>query len=101
MGNSLRALVLGAGYAGQGHALALRLAGVEIVGMASRSAEVGAKIAADLKIPRYSADWRALLAELKPEIVAVGTPGGTHREMIGDAIDAGCHILSDKPLATT
>ena len=101
MSNSLRALVLGAGYAGQGHALALRQAGVEIAGMASRTADVGAQIAASLKIPRYSADWRGLLAELKPDIVAVGTPGGTHAEMISAAIEAGCHILADKPLATT
>ena len=52
MSNPLRALVLGAGYAGQGHAVALRLAGVEIAGMASRTADVGAKIAATLQIPR-------------------------------------------------
>jgi predicted dehydrogenase len=101
MPHSLRALILGAGYAGQGHALALRLAGVEIAGMASRTAEVGAKIAASLQIPRYSADWRGLLAEIKPDIVAVGTPGGTHLEMISAALEAGCHVLADKPLATT
>src|SRR5262245_22902597 len=97
----LRALVFGAGYAGQGHAVALRLCGVEIAGMASRTAEVGAKIAASLQIPRYSADWRGLLEELRPDIVAVGTPGGTHLEMISAALDANCHILADKPLATT
>jgi predicted dehydrogenase len=101
MPDPLRAIVLGAGYAGQGHAVALRLAGVEIAGMASRTADVGAKIAAALEIPRYSSDWRGMLAELKPEIVAVGTPGGTHLEMISAALDAGCHILADKPLATT
>src|SRR5262245_8147269 len=101
MTHPLRALILGAGYAGQGHATALRLCGVEIAGMASRTAEVGAKIAASLNIPRYSADWRGLLAELKPEIVAVGTPGGTHLEMISEALEANCHILADKPLATT
>ncbi len=101
MSHSLRALILGAGYAGQGHALALRLAGVEIAGMASRTAEVGAKIAASLQIPRYSADWHGLLAEIKPDIVAVGTPGGTHLEMISAALEAGCHVLADKPLATT
>jgi predicted dehydrogenase len=101
MSDPLRALVLGAGYAGQGHALALRQAGVEIAGMASRTAEVGAKIAASLKISRYSADWRELLDELEPDVVAVGTPGGTHVEMISAALEAGCHVLADKPLATT
>jgi predicted dehydrogenase len=62
---------------------------------------VGAKIAASLQIPRYSADWRGLVAEIKPDIVAVGTPGGTHLEMISAALETGCHVLADKPLATT
>ncbi len=101
MPQPLRALILGAGYAGQGHAMALRLAGVDIVGMASRTAEVGAKIASSLQISRYSSDWRRLLTDLKPDIVAVGTPGGTHFEMITAALEAGCHVLADKPLATT
>jgi predicted dehydrogenase len=101
MPDPLRAIVFGAGFAGQGHAVALRLAGVEIAGMASRTKDVGAKVAASLGIARYSADWRELLAEVRPEIVAVGTPGGTHREMISAALEAGCHVLADKPLATT
>ena len=69
--------------------------------MASRSADVGARIAGKLQIPEYRSDWRVLLAEQRPEIVAIGTPGGTHREMITAALEAGCHILADKPLATT
>src|SRR5882724_5527011 len=101
MPEHLSALILGASYAGQGHAIALRLVGVEIAGMASRTADVGAKIAASLQIPRYSCDWRAMLAQVQPEIVAVGTPGGTHLEMISAALEAGCHVLADKPLATT
>src|SRR5260221_3132856 len=101
MPEPLRAIVLGAGYAGQGHAIALRLAGVEIAGMASRTAEVGAKIAASLQIPRYRSDWREMLPQERPDIVAVGSPGGTHLEMISAALEAGCHVLADKPLATT
>ena len=101
MPETLRAVILGAGYAGQGHALALRACGVEIVGMVSRTETVGKKVAADLNIPRYAIDWRKLLDEERPDIVAVGTPGGTHREMIGTALDLGCHVFADKPLATT
>jgi predicted dehydrogenase len=101
MSQTLRALIFGAGHAGQGHTAALRQAGVEVVGMASRTQDVGAKVAASLGIPRYSPDWRALLDEVRPEIVAVGTPGGTHGEMITAALEAGCHVLSEKPLATT
>lgn len=101
MANRLRAVVFGAGYAGQGHAAALRDAGVEVTGMASRTAAVGAKIAETLNIPNYRSDWKELLAEAQPDIVAIGTPGGTHLEMITAALQAGCHVLADKPLATT
>jgi predicted dehydrogenase len=101
MGKTLRAMILGSGYAGQGHAQALRECGVEIAAMASRTEEVVRRVAAEMGIPVASTDWRATLAEVRPEIVAVGTPGGTHVEMVGAALAAGCHVLCDKPLATT
>lgn len=97
---TLRALVLGSGYAGQGHTQALRDAGVEVVGMASRTDSVVRHVAEALEIPRAGSDWRALLAELRPDLVAVGTPAGTHLEMISAALDARCHVLADKPLTT-
>src|SRR5438045_9728734 len=101
MAKTLRAMILGSGYAGQGHAQALRECGVEIAAMASRTEEVVRRVAAEMGIPVASTDWRATLAEVRPEIVAVGTPGGTHVEMVGAALAAGCHVLCDKPLATT
>lgn len=101
MAKPLRALILGAGYAGQGHAMALRDAGVEIVAMASRTEEIVRRVTAELDIPVASTNWREALEELRPNVVAVGTPGGTHLEMITAALDAGCHVYADKPLATT
>jgi predicted dehydrogenase len=97
----LRALILGAGYAGEGHTLALRRAGVEVIGMASRTLSSCQATAQRLAIPHASTDWRALLIELKPEIVAVATPGNTHLEMASVALAAGCHVYCDKPLALT
>jgi predicted dehydrogenase len=94
-------MIFGSGFAGQGHALALRDCGVEIVAMASRTREVVEKVAAELEISVASTDWRATLREIRPDIVAIGTPGGTHVEMIGAALEMGCHIFADKPLATT
>ncbi|RME71312.1 MAG: gfo/Idh/MocA family oxidoreductase [Chloroflexi bacterium] len=97
----LRALVLGSGYAGQGHALALRDTGVEIAGMAGRTREVVEQVAASLNIPYASTDWRQALADLQPDIVAVATPGGAHFEPVMAALAQGCHIYCDKPLAAT
>lgn len=101
MTQALRALILGAGYAGEGHTLALQRAGVDVVAMASRTRASCEATAARLGIPNTGTDWRAMLAEYKPDIVAVATPGGTHLEMASAALAAGCHVYCDKPLALT
>lgn len=101
MSNPLRALVLGSGFAGQGHAEALRNAGVEIVGLASRTLEVTQQVAAKMAIPHATTDWQKALEDLQPDILAVGTPGGAHVDPIMAALDQRCHIYCDKPLAAT
>ena len=101
MASKLRAMVLGAGFAGQGHARALRDCGVEIVAIAGRTEPVVRQVAESLQIPVGTTTWQRTLQDLRPDIVAVATPGGTHVEMTLAALQLGCHIYSDKPLATT
>ena len=96
----LTALILGAGFAAEGHTIALKAAGVDVVAIASRTESSLATAAEKLEIPRWDTDWRSLLADVQPDIVAVGTPGGVHFEMIEASLQAGCHVLCDKPLTT-
>ncbi|GAB4262924.1 MAG: hypothetical protein Kow0080_00730 [Candidatus Promineifilaceae bacterium] len=98
---TLTALIHGSGYAGQGHAQALRDAGVKVVGMVSRTPEVVAQVAAKMGIPYAGTDWPQALADLQPDVVAIGTPGGAHFEPIMAALAQGCHVYCDKPLAAT
>ena len=101
MPNTLRALILGSGYAGEGHTLALRRAGVDVTAMAGRTESAVIAAADRLAIPQRGTNWPQMLADLQPDIVAVGTPGGVHLEQCLGAIEAGCHVLCDKPLAAT
>ena len=39
-----------------------------------------------------------MLAEIKPDLVAITTPSGSHFEIAGAAIAAGAHVLVEKPL---
>ena len=96
-----RAMVVGAGSAGEGHAMALRQAGAEVVAIASRTASVVGALAARLGIPVASTDWRATLRELRPDIVAVATPGDSHAAIIDAALEVGAHLYVDKPFAPT
>ena len=67
---SLRAMILGAGSAGEGHALALRQAGVEVAAIASRTADVVRRVADELGIPVATTDWRVFfLADRSPRSV--------------------------------
>lgn len=42
-----------------------------------------------------------LLARADVEVVHVLTPPHTHPRIVTDALDAGCHVVCEKPLATT
>jgi predicted dehydrogenase len=46
-------------------------------------------------------DWRALIARDDIQLVDVCTPGDTHAEIAIAALDAGKHVLCEKPLANT
>jgi predicted dehydrogenase len=46
-------------------------------------------------------DWRALLDRADVQLVDVCTPGATHAEISIAALDAGRHVLCEKPLANT
>jgi predicted dehydrogenase len=43
-------------------------------------------------------DWRKALAEFRPDIVAIATPGDVHHDIALAAAEMGVHLLCDKPL---
>jgi predicted dehydrogenase len=96
---TLTALLLGSGFAAQGHCAALRSCGVEVTAMAARSPDVVKRVAGELGIAQAHSDWREALARHSPDLVAVGTPGGAHYEPILAALESGCHVYCDKPLS--
>jgi predicted dehydrogenase len=46
-------------------------------------------------------DWKALIRRDDVELVDICTPGDTHAEIAIAALDAGKHVLCEKPLANT
>jgi predicted dehydrogenase len=101
VGTQLRAVVIGAGFAGEGHTVALQYAGVEVAAICSRTPRVVTELAARLGVGQASTDWRRMLETERPDIVAVATPAAAHVEQIAAAFQLGCHIYADKPLAVT
>lgn len=97
----LRAVVMGAGFAGEGHTRALQHAGVEVVALCGRELSVVEARATALGVPYASTDWRMTLEHLRPEIIALATPAALRRDVIEAAVALDCHLYCDKPLATT
>lgn len=98
MTKKLKVLILGTGFAGQGHADAFRNVGAEIVGIVGRTPHRVVEVAEKKNIPYSNTDWQQALKDCKPDIVSIGTPGGAHYEPIKQAIHHGCHVFCDKPL---
>ncbi|MDB2437757.1 Gfo/Idh/MocA family oxidoreductase [Hellea sp.] len=98
MGKTIKVLVHGTGFAGQGHAEAFRYAGAEVVGIVGRTESVVQSVSKDMNIPYAGTDWQKALKDCQPDIVSIATPGGAHYGPIKQAIAMGCHVFSDKPL---
>lgn len=48
--------------------------------------------------PEY-VDYHQMLQEQKPELVAIATESGEHAKIALDCLEAGCHVIIEKPIA--
>ncbi|RLC68221.1 MAG: gfo/Idh/MocA family oxidoreductase [Chloroflexi bacterium] len=97
--NVIRAAVIGTGFIGPAHVEALRRLGIEVTGIAGSSPERARPKAEALNIPRVYADWRELVADPEVDVVHIATPNHLHYPMTRAAIEAGKHVVCEKPLA--
>lgn len=84
----LRFGIVGLGTMGKIHLDRLRSSGMEVVG-AVRGADHG--------LPVYPT-LDGLLAKEAPDCLVIASPNALHREHVLRGLEAGCHILCDKPL---
>jgi predicted dehydrogenase len=95
----IRAAVIGAGYLGRFHAQKwATLPGCRLVAVADPAAAAREKVGAELGVEAL-ADWRALIGHV--EAVSIATPTPLHHEIARACLDAGIHVLVEKPITTT
>jgi predicted dehydrogenase len=66
-----------------------------------RNAEAVAAAAGKLGWSSHETDWRRVIERDDIDLVDVSTPGDTHAEIAIAALNAGKHVLCEKPLANT
>jgi predicted dehydrogenase len=96
---SLRAAVVGVGYLGRFHAQKYaQLPGCTLVAVADQNAQARDAVAAELGT-RGVADWRELLGQV--DAVSIVTPTPLHHPVARAFLDAGAHVLVEKPITVT
>lgn len=98
----LRAAAIGVGSLGRHHgrnyAEMAREGRVKMVGVCDANLETAGEIAAANGCESFT-DWRELMG--KVDVVSIATPTETHCEIACAFLDAGIHVLVEKPIALT
>ena len=95
----MRTAVVGAGYLGRFHAQKYAsLPDSTLIGVADTKGAARDAVAAELKT-RSIADYRELLG--KVDAVSIVTPTPSHHEIAKAFLEAGAHVLLEKPMTVT
>lgn len=96
----VKAGIIGTGFIGPAHVEAARRLGfVEVAALAEAGQDLAEAKASLLGIPTAYGDWKALLADPSIEVVHLCTPNTLHYPLAVEALKAGKHVFSEKPLA--
>jgi len=92
--------ITGTGFMGTVHTEALkRLPGVQVLGIHGSSPEKSQRAAERLELPKAYDRFEDLLADGEVDAVHITTPNRLHYPQTMAALDAGKHVLCEKPLA--
>ncbi len=96
-----RAAVIGVGAMGRNHARVYQeIPDVELAAVVDADSHL-AQEAARLRGAHAYTDYQAMLEKTKPDLVTVAVPTQVHFQVVLDALEAGCHVLVEKPIAAT
>ncbi|NEC15918.1 Gfo/Idh/MocA family oxidoreductase [Streptomyces sp. SID8014] len=101
--------MVGYAFMGAAHSQGWRTAGrvfdlplqPQLAAVCGRDPEAVRTAAAKLGWDAAETDWRALIARDDVQLVDICTPGDSHAEIAVAALEAGKHVLCEKPLANT
>ncbi len=94
--------VIGSGLWGANHAQAFSiLPNTRLVAVCDIDEARARELAAAHGAPSVYADYRKLLENPAVDAISIATPDFSHTAIILDALAAGKHVLSEKPLATS
>jgi predicted dehydrogenase len=96
----IRTAVIGTGFMGRVHLEALRrVENVDVVEIAATSQDKARAAAAGYNVLNATGDWHDVINDPSIDAVHVTTPNVSHFPIVKAALEAGKHVLCEKPLA--
>jgi predicted dehydrogenase len=97
---TLNVVLVGCGKVADQHVGEIqKLRNARMVGVCDQEPLMAEQLAFRYGISKHYSDFDRMLEETKPDVVHVTTPPRTHLHFATKALDAGCHIFVEKPLA--
>jgi predicted dehydrogenase len=101
-GKKLRIAMIGCGGIAEVQLDALKkMADVEIVAAVDDRPERLRLMEEKFGLKKVFSDWKSMLTEVQPAAVSICTPNGLHAPASVDSSSAGCHVITEKPMAMT
>jgi predicted dehydrogenase len=97
--SSIGAAVIGSGFIGTVHIEALRRIGVQVHGLLGSSPDRATERANRIGVARGYGSLDELLDDDRVEVVHVTSPNRMHFPQVKQIVDAGRHVVCEKPLA--
>jgi predicted dehydrogenase len=106
----IRVGVVGGGSIAKAHVLAVRALrsyfgadgrNPEVVAIADVVPEAAEQAALAYRVERWTSDWRELVDDESIDMITIAIPNDQHEEVAVAAVQAGKHVMSEKPLAHT
>jgi predicted dehydrogenase len=97
-----KAAVFGTGFVGRVHLEAIRRLGyVQVYAIGESEKEKARRLGDEFHVEKTHSDWRVLLEDPEIDVVHVCTPNVHHFPMAKASLEAGKHVICEKPLATS
>ena len=97
----LKYALIGCGRISPNHIVAASQSGVEIVALCDTDEKIMETRMLQFELPssvqRFT-DYQQMLETARPDLVAICTPSGTHGTIALDCLEAGAHLIIEKPL---
>ncbi len=98
---NIKVAVIGVGSMGRNHARVYwELPDVDLVGVADTN-QIALEMIANRFNTKGYVDYRKMLDEQKPEVVAICVPTSLHLEIALDVLQRGIHVLVEKPISSS